>query len=195
MPDGDRMMEFPDHDSGAGIAGLQGPIRKYPQGGEAPGSGLEKHPPDRQENESSQHDYDGGREVVPPDHPEVEAGGMVGHEIEDRIGPEQGEGSVEKPPSRAYQARPPRSRITGAGSPTKNRIVRQLIQPTSAATRITDQPKTVATRIGFRQFIGPAGRRPSALETGIGFCQRIEPFSGASAPPLWIFSEPSRRDK
>ncbi len=29
---------------------------------------------------------------------------MVGHEIEDQIGPEQGEGSVEKPPSRAYQA-------------------------------------------------------------------------------------------
>ena len=45
LPDGDRMMEFPDHDSGAGIVGLQGPIRKHPQGGEAPGSGLEKHPP------------------------------------------------------------------------------------------------------------------------------------------------------
>ena len=29
---------------------------------------------------------------------------MVGHEIEDQIGPEQGKGSVEKPPSRAYQA-------------------------------------------------------------------------------------------
>ena len=29
---------------------------------------------------------------------------MVGHEIEDQIGPEQGKGSVEKPPSCAYQA-------------------------------------------------------------------------------------------
>ena len=104
LPDGDRMMEFSDHDSGAGIAGLQGPIRKYPQGGEAPGAGLEKYPPARQENKPHQHDRNEGREVVPPDHPEVEAGGMVGHEIEDRIGPEQGEGSVEKPPSRAYQA-------------------------------------------------------------------------------------------
>ena len=92
-------------------------------------------------------------------------------------------------------ARPTRKRITGAGSPTKNRIVRQLIQPISAAARITGPPKTAATRIGFRQFIGPAGWRPGALETGIGFCQSIESFSGASAPSLWVFSEPSRRDK
>ena len=118
---------------------------------------------------------------------------MVGHEIEDRIGPEQREGSVEKPPSRAYQA--DQKKDHRSREPHKNRIVRQLIQPISAATRITGQPKTAATRIGFRQFIGPAGRRPSAPKTGIGFCQRIESFSGASAPRLWIFSEPSRRDK
>ena len=74
MPDGAGMMELPDHDSGGWIAGLQGPIGKHPQGGEALGSGLEKHPSDGQENDPSQYDYDGGREVVPPDHPEVKAG-------------------------------------------------------------------------------------------------------------------------
>ena len=58
--------------------------------------------------------------------------------------------------------------------------------------------KQVERTHGFqrlRQFIGPAVRRRSALKTGIGFCRRIEPFSGASAPPPWVFSGPSRRDK
>ena len=74
LPDGDRMMDLPDPDSGAGIAGFQGPLWQLAKRGQIAVAGLEPDPPDRQENEPSQHDYDSGREVVAPDHPEVEVG-------------------------------------------------------------------------------------------------------------------------
>ena len=48
LPDGDRMMDFPDHNPGAGIAGLQGQLAKRRQIAVA---GLELDPPNCDEKQ------------------------------------------------------------------------------------------------------------------------------------------------
>ena len=68
-------------------------------------------------------------------------------------------------------------------------------QNAHVTTRITGHPRSPITRMGFRQFIGPAGRRHSALKKEMSFCRSIESFSGASAPLLRVRFRAFPQDK
>ena len=57
LRDGDRMMDFPDHDSGAGLQGPLGPLAKREQIAVAV---LEPDPPDCDEKQPADQDSDGG---------------------------------------------------------------------------------------------------------------------------------------
>ena len=111
LRDGDRMMDFPDHDSGAGIAGLQGPLGPLAKRGQIASHVLEPDPPDCDEKQPSEQDSDGGRGVVSGDDPGVEVGGVIEHQVEHRIVAGQGERPVEETPCRAAQPSKDQDRI------------------------------------------------------------------------------------
>ena len=82
MPDGGRMMDLPDHDSGAGIAGLQGSLGQLAKRGQIEVAGLETDPPDCDEKHPADYDCDGGNGVVSADNPGVEVGRVIEHQVE-----------------------------------------------------------------------------------------------------------------
>ena len=88
----DRVMDLADHDGRGLLFGVERPRRKRGEGGEIPSPSPEPDLPNRQENEPREHDGDEGRKVVPEHHPAVEVGGVVVHEIEQRILAQPGEG-------------------------------------------------------------------------------------------------------
>ena len=96
LRDGDRMMDFPDHDSGAGIAGLQGPLGQLAKREQIAVAGLEPDPPDYDEKQPADQDCGNGHGVVSADHPGVEVGGVIDHQVEHWIVAGQGQRPVEK---------------------------------------------------------------------------------------------------
>ena len=82
----------------AKAAGIKRPLWKFAERRKATVPSLEPDPPDCQEDQAAQKDQNGGRQVVPKDQPAVKPGGMIGHEIEQRIFFEQGEGPVDESP-------------------------------------------------------------------------------------------------
>ena len=79
LRDGDRMMDFPDHDSGAGIAGLQGPLGQLAKREQIAVAFLEPDQPDCDEKQPAEQDGGGGRGVVSADDPGVEGGVVIEH--------------------------------------------------------------------------------------------------------------------
>ena len=111
LRDGDRMMDFPDHDSGAGIAGLQGPLGPLAKREQIAVAVLEPDPPDCDEKQPADQDSDGGRGAVSADDPAVEVGGVIENQVERRIVAGHGERPVEETPYRAAQPARDQDRI------------------------------------------------------------------------------------
>ena len=107
-----RVMFLPDHDPRPLVAGIERPHGKLAERGKAAVPSLEPDPPDRQQDQADHEDQDGGRQVVPKDHPAVKTRSVVGHQIEQRIFFEQGKGPVEEAPGGPSQAQEKQDRMT-----------------------------------------------------------------------------------
>ena len=95
------MIDFPDHNSGVGIAGLQGALGQLAKKGQIAVAGLEPDPPDCDEKQPAGQDSDGVRGVVSVDDPGVEVGDVIEHQVEHWIVAGHGERPLEETPSGA----------------------------------------------------------------------------------------------
>ena len=105
------MMDFPDHDSGAGIAGLQGPPGQLAKREQIAVAVLEPDPPDCDEKQPAEQDSDGGRGIVPANDPGVEGGVVKQQQVQQWIVAGQGERPLEEAPCGAGQPRKYQDRI------------------------------------------------------------------------------------
>ena len=97
----DRVVNLPDNDARPGVfVGRKGPGGQQFEGGQVASHILKPDPPDRDEKQPADDDG-GGRDVVPPDDPGVEVGGVIEHQVEHWIVAGQGERPVEETPSGA----------------------------------------------------------------------------------------------
>ena len=90
--------------AGAFCFGLSGHTGSPPKGGEVAPAPLQPDLPNGHEHEAREHDGNERRSVVPEHHPPVEVGGVVVHEVEQRILVQQGEGKPDKAPQGVPQA-------------------------------------------------------------------------------------------
>ena len=95
----DRVIDLPDHDSGAGIPGLQGPLGQLAKRGQIAAPRLKLDPPDRDEKQPADQDCGSGNGVVSADNPGEEVGGVIEHQVEHWIVAGQGERPAEETPS------------------------------------------------------------------------------------------------
>ena len=101
----DRVMNLPNNDRRPGVfVRRKGPQGEHSNVRNAQAPRRKPDPPDRDKNKTA--DDDGGcwREVVPPDDPGVEVGGVIEHQVEHWIVAGHGERPLDETPSGAAKS-------------------------------------------------------------------------------------------
>ena len=92
------VMDLADDDGRGLLLGVERPRRKLGEGREIAPPPFQPDLPNGQDNKPGEHDDNEGGNVVPEQHPAVEVGGVVVHQVEQRILVQHGKWMLDKSP-------------------------------------------------------------------------------------------------